>query len=126
MTKRILYIDDNPNNRLFVRRILLDEGYDMLEAADGESGWLVAMRECPDVIFTDLLMPGVDGFELTRHLKATPELKHIPVITITAYGNPETERIAVEAGADAFLYKPTTVQEIQAVLRQFIPSESLL
>ena len=124
MSKRILYVDDNPNNRLFVKRILLAQGYEMLEAGDGESGWLMAVRECPDVIVTDLLMPGADGFELTRQIRATPELSHIPIVTLTAYGSPETEQIAREAGCDEFLHKPTSVQEIQMTIERLTDFDS--
>ena len=125
MKKRILYVDDNPNNRLYVRRILVDEGYEMLEAGDGESGWQTAMQETPDVIFTDLLMPGIDGFELTRQIKSTPSLSHIPIITLTAFGNPETERIAKEAGSDSFLHKPATVHQIKTILQEYLGNNTM-
>ena len=120
MKKRVLYIDDNPNNRLFVKRILQAEGHEMLEAVDGESGWSTVIREMPDFIFVDLLMPGMDGFELTRKIKSSPQLSHIPVVTLTAYGNSETEQIAKESGSDGFLHKPANTGQIQTVLRQFL------
>jgi len=120
MKKRVLYIDDNPNNRLLVKRILQEEGHEMLEAVDGESGWQTVVHESPDFVFMDLLMPGIDGFELTRQIKSTPELSHIPIVTLTAYGSPETERIAREAGCDGFLHKPITSEQLQSVLRQFL------
>ncbi len=120
MKKRVLYVEDNPNNRLLVKRILQAEGHEMLEAIDGESGWEMVRRESPDFIFMDLLMPGIDGFELTRRIKSTPELSHIPVVTLTAYGSPQTEKIAKEAGSDGFLYKPANAQEIQTILHQFM------
>lgn len=118
--RRILYVDDNPYNMLLIKRVLQAEGHELLEAMDGESGWNMAIRERPDFIFMDLLMPGMDGFELTRQIKATPELSHIPVIMVTAYGTPETERIAKEAGSDGFLHKPVGVQQLRSVLRQFL------
>ena len=120
MKKRILYVDDSPLNRSFFRRLLTAEGYELLEAGDGESGWQMALTESPDLIFTDLLMPGFDGFELTRQIKATPKLSHIPVVTLTAYGNKEIERIAKEAGSDGFLHKPTSAQKIRMILHQFL------
>ncbi len=126
MKKRILYVDDNPNNRLFVKRILRNEGHEMLEACDGESGWHTALREIPDVIFTDLLMPGYDGFELTRLIKGNPKISHIPIVMLTAYGNSETERIAREAGSDGFLHKPMNVAQIQTTLRQFLGTSPVL
>ena len=63
MKRRILYVEDNPSNALLVRRILSAEGHEMLEAADGESGWNIAVNERPDFIFMDLLIPGIDGFD---------------------------------------------------------------
>lgn len=120
MKKRILYVDDNPQNRLLVKRIVNVHGYEMLEAVDAESGWDMALRESPDFIFTDLLLPGIDGFELIRKIKACPELSHIPVVALTAYGNKATERIAKEAGGDGFLHKPPDRQLIQSILSLFL------
>ncbi len=120
MKKRILYIDDNPNNRNLIKRILHAEGHEMLEAIDGENGWYAVTHEIPDVIFMDLLMPGIDGFELTRKIKSNPEVSHIPIITLTAYGSPETKKIAQDAGCDAFLHKPVSIKDIRTVLHQFL------
>ncbi len=124
--KRILYVEDNPNNMILVRRILRAEGHELLEAEDGESGWNTAIREHPDFIFMDLLMPGIDGFELTRKIKSTPELSHIPIVVLTAYGNVEMERKAKELGCDGFLHKPAGIQQIQAVLRQFLGASTAM
>ena len=121
MKKRILYVEDNPNNMLLVKRILRAEGHEMLEAADGESGWDMALREHPDLILVDLRLPGeIDGFELIRRIKAKPELSRIPLVVLTAYGSLEAEKEAEAAGCDGFLHKPATIQQIQAVLRQFL------
>lgn len=120
MKKRILYVDDNPQNRLLVKRILHLQGHELLEAVDGTSGWNMALRESPDFIFVDLLLPDIDGFELTRRIKASPELSHIPVVTLTAYGNAEIEQIAKEAGFDGFLHKPPDRQQIQTILARFL------
>ena len=120
MKKRVLYIDDNPHNRQYVSRIVAAEGYEMLEACDGESGWHIVHQEVPDMIFMDLLMPGIDGFELMRQIKARPELSHIPIVTLTAYGNSDTERLAKAAGSDGFLHKPTNTLQLRTILRQFL------
>ncbi len=118
--RRILYVEDNPNNMRLIRRIVQAKGHDLLEAADGASGWDVAYSERPDLIFMDLLIPGIDGFELTRKIKSTPELCHIPIVMLTAHGNLQTERRAQEAGCDGFLHKPADIRQIQKVLRQFL------
>lgn len=120
MKKRVLYVEDNPHSRHLVKRIVVAAGYEMLEAEDGESGWVVAYRELPDLIFVDLLLPGIDGFELTRQIKSTPGLSHIPIATLTSYGNCETERLARAAGCVEFLRKPLDIQQIEAVLSRFL------
>jgi two-component system cell cycle response regulator DivK len=118
--RRILYVEDNPNNMLLMSRILQVDGHQLLEAKNGDEGWNVAYTERPDLIFMDLMMPGIDGFELARKIKSTPELSHIPIMVLTAYGDPEIERKAKEAGCDGFLHKPADIRQIQAVLRQFL------
>ncbi|MCZ7674393.1 MAG: response regulator [Chloroflexi bacterium] len=92
MCKRILYVEDNPRNMLLVRRILEAEGHKLLEAVDGESGWETAVSHSPDLILMDLRLPGeLTGFELTRRLKAHPDLAHIPIVALTAYGSDMAE-----------------------------------
>ena len=118
--RRILYVEDNPNNMRLIRRIVQAGGDELLEAVNGEIGWNMAFSEHPDLIFMDLLMPEMDGFELTRKIKSTPELSQIPVVVLTAHGNVETEQKAQEAGCDGFLHKPADIRQIQKVLRQFL------
>ena len=120
MKKRVLYVEDDPNNMLLVRRILQAEGHELLEATDGEAGWEVASRERPDFILMDLHLPGpVDGLTLTRRLKAEPLLGAIPVVALTAY---EAEEAAARAaGCDGFLHKPADIRQIQAIMRQYLP-----
>ncbi len=120
MKRRILYVEDNPFNLLLIKRVLQAEGYEMIEALDGESGWHKAIHEQPDFIFMDLLMPGIDGFTLMRRIKMTPELNHIPIITLTAYGTPETKRKAEAAGCDGFLDKPADIVFCAVQLRRQI------
>jgi two-component system cell cycle response regulator DivK len=119
MKKRVLYVEDDPNNMLLVRRILQADGHEMLEATDGESGWDVAVRERPDFILMDIHLPGpVNGLELTRRLKADPSLAAIPVVALTAYADEETA--AREAGCEGFLHKPADIRQIRATMRQFL------
>lgn len=120
MKKKILYIEDNPNNRLYVKRILQAEGHEYLEAFDGESGWNMVVQEKPDFILVDLSLPGLDGVELTRILKADPELQAIPIVALTAHGDSDVEQIARNAGCDGFLLKPAQVQDVRDMLQQFL------
>jgi CheY-like chemotaxis protein len=126
MNKRILYVEDNLNNLLLVKRIVQSEGHAMLEAGDGETGWSVAKGEQPDLILMDLHLPGqLDGFELTRRLKADPHLSHIPVIVLTAHGDAAAQREAAAIGCEGFLHKPADIRQIQAVLRQYLGTPAL-
>ena len=119
MSKKILYVEDNPRNMLLVRRILDVAGYTLLEATDGQLGWDTAVNERPDLILMDLRLPGeISGFELTRRLKAAPELKHIPIIALTAYDT--AEKVALAAGCDDFLRKPADIRQIRAVIHQYL------
>ncbi|HEX9926376.1 MAG TPA: response regulator [Anaerolineae bacterium] len=126
MKKRILYVEDNLNNMLLVKRIIQSEGHAMLEAVDGETGWTVAKREQPDLILMDLRLPGqIDGFELTRRIKADPQLNHIPVIVLTAHGDAAAQREAETIGCEGFLHKPADIRQVQAVLRQYLGTPAL-
>ena len=122
MTQRILYVEDNPNNMLLVQRIVEADGYTLLQAKDGESGWETAVTERPDLILMDLHLPGsMTGFDLTRKIKQNADLRHIPIIALTAFGNAEAEQACLEAGCDGFLTKPADIRQIRATLRQYLP-----
>lgn len=121
MKKRILYVEDNANNMLLVRRIVEADGHTLLEATDGVGGWEAAVFARPDLILMDLLLPGaLDGFELTRRIKQHPDLGHIPVVALTAWDDREAEARAMVAGCDGFLRKPADIRQIRAVLHQFL------
>lgn len=102
---RVLYVEDSPQNRDIVRRYLNGE-YEVIEAEDGEHGLERAKRELPDLILMDLSLPRLDGWETTKRLKASPRLKHIPVIALTAYVSREDRARAAEVGCVDYLTKP--------------------
>lgn len=121
MAGRILYVEDNYNNTLLMKRIVEAEGHELLNAADGESGWQMASENWPDLIFADLRLPGdVDGFELLRRVKSDSELQHIPVIVLTAGVSSDTEEQARGFGCDGFLQKPADIREIRAFIRRHL------
>ncbi|MCP4359395.1 MAG: response regulator [Chloroflexi bacterium] len=121
MKKRILYVEDHPNNRLLVQRILEVDGYEMLTAVDGKAGWHMAVAQKPDLILMDLHLPGeLNGLELTEKIKQTSDLNHIPIIALTAFSNDEVERAARAIGCDDFLRKPADIRQIRAILRQYL------
>lgn len=121
MAKSVLYVEDNFNNALLVKRIVQAEGHVFLNAIDGEEGWQLALAQMPDLIFVDLRLPGtIDGFSLIKRLKAESKLKDIPAIVLTAFGRGTVEKQAREAGCDGFLHKPADIRQIRAVIREHL------
>ena len=120
MAKRILVAEDEPDNRRIVVRVLTVEGYETLEAADGRAAVALARREHPDLIMMDLAMPGMDGWEAARQLKADPETADIPIIALTAFALRGDEERAREAGCDDYLSKPCRPQTIREVVARFL------
>jgi CheY-like chemotaxis protein/signal transduction histidine kinase len=103
--QRVLYVEDSVQNRDIVRRYLRGL-YEVLEAEDGEHGLERAKRELPDAILMDLSLPRMDGWEATRRIKASPRLKHVPVIALTAFVSGEDRARAKQAGCCDYLTKP--------------------
>ena len=100
MSKRILVIEDHEDNRRIVRDLLSANGYELLEAVSGEEGLAFAERERPDLILMDIQLPGLDGYEVTRRIKANPALRRIPVIAVTSYALSGDDQKAAAAGCD--------------------------
>lgn len=109
--KRILVVEDNPRNLKLVRVLLQAEGYELLETGDGEVAVRVARSWRPDLILMDLQLPGMDGLTATRHLKADPATREIPVVAMTALAMKRDQERAFEAGCDAYITKPMKNQE---------------
>ena len=102
----VLYIDDTENNRILVTRRLERKGYRVLTAENAAEGLTVAGSETPDLILMDLGMPGLDGWNATRQLKADPRFRNIPVIALTAHAMHGDREKALEAGCDDYETKP--------------------
>src|SRR5258708_2219187 len=117
---RILYIEDNYQNRRLVRRLLKPKGYEIIEAEDGLQGIAIAAREKPDLILMDINMPGIDGMEATSRLKSSPDLSHIPIVAVTAAAmRGDRERI-MAAGCDDYLQKPIDNDQLVETVRRYI------
>ncbi|MCE9596681.1 MAG: response regulator [Spirochaetia bacterium] len=114
---RILVIEDNKVVRDFMRMILEGEGHDVELAADGESGLASCLAQPPDLVFCDLMLPGVDGLEVIRRAKETEEMKQIPFILVSTKQDRQTIREGMQTGARDFLSKPFTRQDIVAAVR---------
>ena len=102
----VLIIDDTPENRLLLSSQLGLEGYEILKAADGPAGIALAQEHNPDVVLLDVMMPGMDGFEACKLLKADVKTHLIPVIMVTALRDVQRRIEGIEAGADEFLSRP--------------------
>ena len=120
MSKRILVVEDQEDNRQILRDLLGSAGFRMVEAHDGEQALLVARSQRPDLILMDIQLPILDGYEATRAIKRDPELKHIPVIAVTSYALSGDEARAREAGCDAYVAKPYSTRHLLAKIGQFL------
>jgi len=124
--KRILYIEDNFQNRRLVKKLLKLNGYEMIEAEDGLQGIAIAARERPDLILMDINLPGIDGMEATSRLKSSPDLSHIPIIALTAAAmRGDRERI-IAAGCDGYMQKPIDNVQLINTVRSYVGAGELV
>jgi two-component system, cell cycle response regulator DivK len=114
MSKRILVVEDQEDNRQILLDLLGGAGYEMTEAWDGEASVSAAKEQRPDPILMDIQLPLVDGYEATRRIKADPELKNIPIIAVTSYALSGDDSKAREAGCDAYVTKPYSPRQLLA------------
>jgi two-component system, cell cycle response regulator DivK len=116
----ILIVDDNPQNLKLVRVLLLSEGYEVRTAVDAEEALTELETFSPRLILMDLQLPGMDGLELTRRLKADPVRKSISVVALTAYAMKGDEVKALAAGCDGYVAKPIDVEELPRIVQQHL------
>lgn len=118
---KVLYIDDNDDNRLLVRRILMAYGFQFEEASDGHSGIEAARRSPPDLILMDISMPDMDGLTATARIRDIPHLRDVPIVALTANAMQGDRERTLDAGCDGYIRKPIDVDrfpdEIQFYLR---------
>ena len=121
MTKRILVVEDQEDNRIILRDLLSDAGYEVIEVDDGEKALSAAAAHHPDVILMDIQLPLLDGYEATRRIKADPALRRIPIIVVTSYALSDDETKARAAGCDAYVAKPFSPRALLAKIREYAP-----
>ena len=121
---KILYIEDSPSNRLLVRRVLIAEGYEVLEAGDGIRGLELARQEHPDLILMDINLPDVDGYELTRRVHMSPDLADIPVVAMTANVMHGDREKTLAAGCVGYIPKPIDVDMLPEQVARFAKAKS--
>jgi len=121
MAAKLLLVEDNEMNRDMLSRRLQRRGYDVLTAVDGESGLTLTKSEAPALILMDMSLPGIDGWEVTRQLKADPVTRTIPIIALTAHAMAGDRERALAAGCDDFDIKPIELDrllgKIEALIR---------
>jgi two-component system cell cycle response regulator DivK len=121
MSRRILVVEDQEDNRQILRDLLANAGYEMLEAEDGIQAITQASKHRPDLILMDIQLPMLDGYEATRRIKADPALNAIPIIVVTSYALSGDEDKAKAAGCDAYVAKPYSPRALLAKIRVYLP-----
>jgi two-component system cell cycle response regulator DivK len=119
MTK-LLLVEDNEMNRDMLSRRLQKKGYEVVLAVDGEEGVAKAQGEAPALILMDMSLPGIDGWEATRRIKADPTTKSIPVIALTAHALTSDREAALAAGCDDFDTKPVEITRLLAKIENLL------
>jgi two-component system cell cycle response regulator DivK len=120
MSKLILVVEDQEDNRRIMRDLLTSVGYEVIEAVTGEEGVAAAESHRPDLILMYIQLPGLDGYEATRQIKANPDLEHIPIIVVTSYALSGDDVKAFEAGCNAYVSKPFSPRELLAKIREYL------
>lgn len=114
---RVLIVDDEPLNLCTLEAMLAPEGYELYFAENSDAAWLEATRHRPDVILLDVMMPGVDGYQLCRRIRSADMLREVTVLLVTALDDQRSRLRGLEAGADDFITKPVNKEELRARLR---------
>lgn len=119
---KVLYVEDNFENRLLVSRVLTAEGHEVLEAADGVAGLRIAQERAPDLILIDINLPEMDGYEVTARMRKMPALADVPIVALTANVLRGDRERSLRAGCDGYIPKPLDVdmlpQQVETFLRQ--------
>jgi two-component system cell cycle response regulator DivK len=121
MSKRILVVEDQADNRRILRDMLGNAGYELVEAESAEDALTAVEAQRPDLILMDIQLPIMDGYEATRRIKSNPTLKDVPIIAVTSYALSGDEAKARAAGCNAYVTKPFSPRALLAKVREFLP-----
>jgi CheY-like chemotaxis protein len=113
----VLIVEDVPDSRKTLSRLLALDGHDVREAGDGRAGLESLLSQPPDVALVDVGLPGIDGYEVARIARKDPRLKRVRLVALTGYGRPEDREAVLAAGFDEHLIKPVSFTELTRVLR---------
>lgn len=119
----ILYVEDNFENKLFVRRVIESMGHEMVEAETGLDSLDIAAEREPHLILMDINIPGMDGLETTAKFKQNPGLAHIPIIALTANAMKGDKERCLEAGCDGYMQKPVGVSDLRREIDRYASLE---
>jgi two-component system, cell cycle response regulator DivK len=120
MSKRILVVEDQPDNRRILRDLLGNAGYELIEAETGEEALTAVEAQRPDLILMDIQLPVIDGYEATRRIRSNPELKSIPIIAVTSYALAGDEAKALAVGCNAYVTKPFSPRALLAKVQEHL------
>ncbi len=118
--RRVLIVDDEPNIVLSLEFLLRQQGYEVSVARDGEAALAAAEQQRLDLVVLDVMLPGLDGFEVCRRLRERPELAGLKILLLTARGR-EVERVrGMEEGADAYVRKPFSTRQLMKTVAELL------
>ena len=121
---RVLYIEDNPDNMILVKRVLEIEGYEVISAENGAEGLAKALKNPPDIIITDINLPDIDGYEVTNNLRREEATAHIPIVAMTANVMRRDRKNVFDAGCNGYITKPINVDELPDQIESFLKGAS--
>jgi two-component system cell cycle response regulator DivK len=120
MSKCILVVEDQEDNRQILRDLLGSAGYQLVEAENGEEALKALARQRPDLILMDIQLPIMDGYETTRRIRANGDFKSIPIIAVTSYALAGDDAKALAAGCDGYVTKPYSPRKLLAKVREYL------
>lgn len=120
MTQKVLIIEDNDLNLKLFRDLLEANGYQTVETKEGINALELTKREMPDLILMDIQLPEISGLEVTRKIKADPEVNEIPIIAVTAFAMKDDEEKILRAGCEAYISKPISIINFLETVKQFL------
>jgi two-component system cell cycle response regulator DivK len=118
--KTILYVEDNPDNRILIRRVLEAEGYAIIEAPNATAALGALENGNPDLILMDINMPDMDGYALTAKIRAMPAHKRVPIVAVTANVMRGDREKSLEAGCDGYIQKPIDIDNLPNQIERYM------